>query len=158
MTFKLTIVPLYHSDDVNGPVLNVGAEEESEDEYEEEEDKEKEEEVNDEPEPQSNEPQWSLKASETMLTLAQGRQTLWLRKRRILEVDQENLWADDGCEKTIEGDDLLCCNAPGCGLTVSWYPCVHCYNQDLPRILEGVGHRGAWHVRVQCSLAHNSGW
>ena len=58
MTFKLTIVPLYHSDDVNGPVLNVGAEEESEDEYEEEEDEEEEEEeVNDEPEPQSNEPQ-----------------------------------------------------------------------------------------------------
>ena len=47
--FKLTIVPLYHSDDVNGPVLNVGAEEESEDEEEEEEEEE--------PEPQSNEPQ-----------------------------------------------------------------------------------------------------
>ena len=120
--FELTIVPLYHSDDVNGPVLNVGAEEESEDEYEEdEEEEEEEEEVNDEPEgpEQSNEPQRSLQASETMLTLAQGGQTSRLRKRRILEVDQENLCADDGCEKTIEGDDLLRCNAPGCGLTVS---------------------------------------
>ena len=101
---------------------NVGAEEESEDEYEEdEEEEEEEEEVNDEPEgpEQSNEPQRSLQASVTMLTLAQGGQTSRLRKRRILEVDQENLCGDDGCEKTIEGDDLLRCNAPGCGLTVS---------------------------------------
>ena len=101
---------------------NVGAEEESEDECEEEE--EEEEEENDEPEPQPNEPQRTLEASETstlpnILTLAQGGQTSRLRKRRILEVDQENLCADDGCEKTIEEGDLLRCNAPGCGLTVS---------------------------------------
>ena len=100
---------------------NVGAEEESEDEYEEE---EEEEEENDEPEPQPNEPQRSLEVSETstllnILTLAQGRQTSWLCKRRILEVDQENLCTDDGCEKTIEEGDLLRCDAPGCGLTVS---------------------------------------
>jgi hypothetical protein len=112
---------LYHSDDDIGPVQNVGAEEESEDEYEEE---EEEEEENDEPEPQPKEPQQSLEASETstlpnMLTLAQGGQTSRLRKRRILEVDQENLCADDGCEKTIEEGDLLRCDAPGCGLTVS---------------------------------------
>ena len=101
---------------------NIGAEEESEDECEEEE--EEEEEENDEPEPQPNEPQRTLEASETstlpnILTLAQGGQTSWLRKRRILEVDQENLCVDDGCEKTIEEGDLLRCDAPGCGLTVS---------------------------------------
>ena len=83
-----------------------------------------EEEENDKPEPQPNEPQQLLEASETstlpnILTLAQGGQTSQLHKQRILEVDQENLCTDDGCEKTIEEGDLLHCEALGCGLTVS---------------------------------------
>ena len=89
---------MYHSDDDIGPAQNVGVEEESEDEYEEEE--------NGEPEPRPNEPQQSLEASETstllnMLTVAQGGQISRLRKRRILRVGQEKLYADDGCQKTI---------------------------------------------------------
>ena len=34
--------------------------------------------------------------------------------------NEENiLCTDEGCEKRIYVADLLCCNAPGCGLTVS---------------------------------------
>jgi hypothetical protein len=46
-------------------------------------------------------------------------QTSRLRKRRIMEADEENMCADEDCEKRIDEVDLLSCNAPGCGLTVS---------------------------------------
>jgi len=91
---------------------------------EESEEEEEEEEENDEP--QADEPHQSLKGFEqpsstlpTVTSPAEGGKTSRLRKRRVLEVDEENLCADDGCEKTIEEVDLLRCNAPGCGLTVS---------------------------------------
>ena len=59
---------------------------------------------------------------------AEGGQTSWLRKRRNLEADEENMCADEGCEKRIDDVDLLSCNAPGCGLTMSdsSYTFVHC--------------------------------
>ena len=108
----------------------------------------------------------SLEASETstlpnILTLAQGGQTSRLRKRRILEVDQENLCADDGCEKTIGEGDLLRCDAPGCGLTVSYI--LHCYNLDLPHIqyhltCQGLFEKpsGGWFCDDECRK--NAGW
>ena len=72
------------------------------------------------------EPQQPLEITEqlsstlpTVLNPAEGGQTLWLRKQRILEADKENMCANEGCEKRIDDIDLLSCNAPGCGLTVS---------------------------------------
>ncbi|KAF8157792.1 hypothetical protein B0H34DRAFT_428377 [Crassisporium funariophilum] len=78
-------------------------------------------------------------------TPAEGGQTSRLQKQRVLEVDKENFCADEGCEKTIEEIDLLCCSAPGCGLT---------YHLTCQGLFERPS--GKWFCDDECKK--NAGW
>ncbi|KAF8811359.1 hypothetical protein BYT27DRAFT_7089776, partial [Phlegmacium glaucopus] len=55
------------------------------------------------------------------------------------------LCADDGCETTIEEVDLLCCDAPGCGLT---------YHLTCQGLFEKPS--GGWFCDDECRK--NAGW